>query len=159
MMKLDKQFEPTSNTAIHLNGLRLLLVDDDLDTRVLFTFILEDYGAEVIGVASVQDALEAIGQFQPHLLVSDINLPDKDGYSLIREVRGLEAEQERQIPAIAISGVYPGGANCSNTSSTDFQLYLTKPVDPDQLVKAVVDLAKRESLASPETPRTLHKVQ
>ena len=127
---------------LSLNGLRLLLADDDEDTRTLFTFVLEDYGAEVLAVGSVQAAIEAVEQQRPHLLISDINLPDADGYSLLRQVRSLDSKSSK-IPVIATSG-FDEDYKATDTSSEGFQCYLCKPVDPDELVAAVMSLTKRE---------------
>lgn len=119
-----------------LTGLRLLLVDDDQDTRTLFAFILEDYGAKVFAVSSVQAAIEAIEQHTPHLLISDINLPDEDGYSLITRIRKLKGESAK-LPAIAITG-FVRDHNSTDVLSAGFQHYLCKPVVPDELITAVM---------------------
>lgn len=132
----------SSNDTPVLNGLRLVVVDDDQDTRELFTFVLESNGAEVIPVASAQQALEAIAQFQPDILISDIQMSGTDGYNLIRQVRNLGADQGGQIPAIAVTG-YPKNANDIDGLLVGFQDHLCKPIDLDELIAVVASLAKR----------------
>ncbi|WP_290882903.1 response regulator [Fischerella sp.] len=130
------------NDTYILNGLRLVVVDDDQDTRELFTFVLESNGAEVIPVASAQQALEAVAQFQPDILISDIQMSGTDGYNLIRQVRNLGADQGGQIPAIAVTG-YPKNVNDIDELLVGFQGHLCKPIDLDELIAVVASLAKR----------------
>ncbi len=87
-----------------LNGLRVLVVDDDPDTRELFTFVLKEKGAAVSVTASAQAALVALQATPFDLLVSDIGLPNVDGFTLLRQVRALAVEATAQIPAMAITG-------------------------------------------------------
>ena len=143
-MRFEKQFLQIKNSVSSLDQVKILLVEDEPDTRMLFAFILENCGAEVVAVASAKEALEAIQQIPFHLLISDIAMPDEDGYSLIRKVRSLDVEQGRQIPAIAVTGIYEEELNYSNASTTEFQLHLTKPVDPNELVTAAIIWAKQE---------------
>lgn len=140
-MNLEAEFLQPDNASPSLDRMKLLVVDDDPDTRMLFTFVFEDNGAEVRAVASVPEALEVINQWQPQLLISDIYMPDEDGNSLIRKVRKLDTEQ-RHMPAIAVTGFCNAEANYVNASS-DYQLHLSKPIDPDELVAAVVNLARQ----------------
>jgi CheY-like chemotaxis protein len=139
-MIVENQFLHTQDPTANLDGTKVLLVDDDFDTRLLFTFILEDYGAKVVSVASAQEALKVIQQVQPHLLIIDICLPGENGRSLLRKIRSLESEQAR-TPAIAVTGVYKDCLNDLDASSSEFQLHLTKPIDPEELVAAAI-LAK-----------------
>lgn len=129
------------NAAQRLMGKTVLLVDESADTRMLFRFILEEQGAEVIAAMSVTEALVAIEHVNPHLLISDIILGGEDGYSLLHRVRSLNLGRLQQIPAIAISGLYRK-LDSLHTASAEFQLYLTKPVDPDELLTAAVALTQ-----------------
>ncbi|MEH1778905.1 MAG: ATP-binding protein [Nostoc sp.] len=124
-----------------LDGLQILLVDDNADTRELIAFILEESGARVTAVSSVGEALEALGRLQPDILVSDIGMPDEDGYSLIRKVRAQEAEQEEKIPAVALTA-FARDEERRLALQAGFQVHLSKPIEPEELVTVVANLAK-----------------
>src|SRR5687767_72113 len=85
-----------------LYGLRILVVDDDLDTRELIDWVLRRAGAEVVTAGSAREALEALDKEKFQLLISDIAMPEEDGYGLLRKVRALPAERSGRIPAIAL---------------------------------------------------------
>jgi CheY-like chemotaxis protein len=119
--------------------MQILVVDDEPDIRDLVTFILQDYGVEVTAVSSAQEALEALSQFIPDVLVSDIGMPRTDGYMLMREVRKRSPQQGGQVPAIALTA-YAGEINQQQALAAGFQMHIPKPVDPDALVKAIVSL-------------------
>ncbi|BAY43197.1 PAS/PAC sensor hybrid histidine kinase [Scytonema sp. HK-05] len=125
-----------------LRGLQVLLVDDDTDTRNLLTTVLQQFGATVTAVASVRKALRAIEKSPPDILLSDIGMPEEDGYTLIREVRNLEPEVGGQIPAIALSA-YAREQDCTRALELGFEMYVTKPVEPANLIDAIVKLAQR----------------
>ena len=132
-----------SNESMSFKGLRLLVVDDDSDTRTLLTFLFELEGAEIITAASAGDALKIISLFKPDILISDIYLRDEDGCSLLLKVRNLEAKRGRKIPAIALT------ASASNEDRNrallaGYNIYRCKPIDLDELVSAVASLAKLE---------------
>lgn len=142
----DFQQPPPTNEALtsdfpNLNGLQVLVVDDDADTRELITFILEQCEAQVTAAASPGEALAAIAQFQPDILISDISMPDEDGYSLIRRVRTLAADQGKQIPAIALTALAKEDDQ-QEALSAGFQRYLAKPVNPSELVALVASIAQ-----------------
>jgi len=125
-----------------LSGLRVLVVDDDPDTRELFTFALEEEGAQTFAAASTAEALATLKQVNPDVLVSDIKLPDEDGYTLLQKMRALDAESGKQTPAIAVTGL--GAENDRlQALSAGFQVYLFKPTDLDELVAIVSALAKQ----------------
>lgn len=128
--------------AVVLNGLRVLAVDDNADTRELLTFVLEEYGIEVLTAASATEALEIIAQLKPDSLLIDIAMPGEDGYSLIGKVRNLEAEEGGQIPAIALTAsVDENGPALAIKAG--FQNFITKPFDEVELVTAIANLAER----------------
>jgi CheY-like chemotaxis protein len=135
-----------------LDGLRILLVDDNIDTLELVAVILSQYGTEVITAASVAEALEALAQFVPDILISDIAMPGEDGYSLIRQVRALEAFQGEVLPAIALTA-YVGEAERVQALEAGFQMHVSKPVDPFEFVAVVASLAARR-LANLNTENT-----
>jgi CheY-like chemotaxis protein len=133
-VNLEEHLPKTEATPFSLQNKRLLVVDSNLDTRVLFTFLFEECGAEVVAVESAAEALVVIQDLKPHLLISDIRLRDEDGYSLIRKVRSLEATQGGHIPAIVVTGFCGNKNSVNDAYASGFQGYLLKPVEPDQLV-------------------------
>ncbi|MEH2337744.1 AAA family ATPase [Nostoc sp.] len=119
-----------------LSGLQILVVDDDADMREFLSFMLEQYGATVITVTSAIAALTALSQSQPNLIISDIGMPEMDGYMLMRQVRSLKPEQGGTIPAIALTA-YAGEMDQQQAIAVGFQQHISKPVDPEELVKAI----------------------
>ncbi|MEH2054539.1 PAS domain-containing hybrid sensor histidine kinase/response regulator [Nostoc sp.] len=130
--------EPESSL---LADTQVLVVDDEPDIRDLVTFILQDYGVEVTAVASAQEALQALSESIPDVLISDIGMPKTDGYMLMREVRSRSPQQGGSVPAIALTA-YAGEMNQQQALAAGFQMHISKPVDPDVLVKAIADLIK-----------------
>ncbi|WP_298908124.1 AAA family ATPase [uncultured Nostoc sp.] len=120
-----------------LSGLQILVVDDDADMREFLSFMLEQYGATVITVTSAIAALTTLSQSQPNLIISDIGMPEMDGYMLMRQVRSLKPEQGGTIPAIALTA-YAGEMDQQQAIAVGFQQHISKPVDPQELVKAIV---------------------
>jgi PAS domain S-box-containing protein len=142
-LRLDEKANEQS--AIHnpqseiLEGLRVLVVDDEQDARVLIQTVLEKQGAEVMVAGSAREALAAFESFKPNVLVSDIGMPDEDGYALIRQVRARDKTQGGAIPAVAVSA-YVGEENRRQALSAGFQLHVAKPIDPEELASAVKKL-------------------
>ena len=128
-----------------LNGLRLLVVDDDPDTRELLTIFFQYDGADIVTVASASEALEAISRVEPDILISDICLPDEDGYSLLLKVRNIKTEQGGEIPAIALTGCVRKDERV-RALSAGFRKHLSKPVDLDELTSVVTRLAEFKQL-------------
>lgn len=126
-------------TAINLTGIQILVVDDDPDMRELAEFILTEAGAQVTTVASGLQALTFLNQSVPDLLISDIGMPEMDGYSLIRQIRRYSPQQGGTIPAIALTA-YAGEINLQQALQAGFQQHLAKPIDPDDLVRAIAIL-------------------
>ncbi|MEG5038083.1 MULTISPECIES: chemotaxis protein CheB [unclassified Microcoleus] len=127
-----------------LEGLHVLVVDDLSDTRELLAFVLESYGAEVLTVASGRSAIAALTQNpgQYDVLISDIGMPEEDGYFLIREVRTLAAEAGGEIPAVALTA-YASDKERERAIKAGFQTHISKPVQPVQLALMVANLAGR----------------
>ncbi|GAB1542462.1 response regulator [Scytonema sp. NUACC21] len=126
-----------------LNGLQVLVVDNDSDTRDYVTTVLQQHGATVTAVASVRLALSAIEKSPPDILVSDIGMPEEDGYNLMSELRNLEPEIGGQIPAIALTA-YVREQDGSRALESGFQLYVTKPVEPANLINSVTQLLQQD---------------
>lgn len=122
-----------------LSGLRVLAVDDQQDTRELITVALMRYGADVRVCDSAAAALETIAEWQPHVIVSDIGLPEMDGYDLMRALRKLEGDGKR-IPAIALTG-YAGVVDESKALNAGYELHFSKPINLSELVNAIARLA------------------
>ena len=133
---------PSLAKSATLEGLRILIVDDEPDTRELMQEVLGRQGAEVRTSGSVAEALRALAAWQADLLVSDIGMPLEDGYELIRRVRKLDAAHHGQIPAVALTA-YAGAADIERALDAGFQTHLAKPVDPKALVSTVARVAGR----------------
>ncbi|MEI2577995.1 ATP-binding protein [Scytonema sp. PRP1] len=136
----EQQSDTQSDEFPDLNGVRVLVVDDEVDTRELIAFILEQSGAEVTQVASATEALQALTQFQPNVLLSDIGMPEVNGYMLMRQIRAMPPELGGQIPAIALTA-YAGDVDYQQAIAAGFQQHIAKPVEPAALVAAVANLA------------------
>ncbi|MHC5858231.1 ATP-binding protein [Nostoc sp.] len=132
---------PASETEI-LAGIQILVVDDDNDTRDFHTFVLEQAGAMVIAVTSAKEALQVLAESEPDILLSDIGMPETDGYMLMQQIKVLQAKQAKQMPAIALTA-YAGEINQQQALASGFKKHLSKPVEPDELVKAIVTLIGR----------------
>lgn len=132
-----------------LKGLRVLLVDDEADARDLVVAALGGSGAEVTAVGSVREALEALDRCRPDVIVSDISMPDEDGYSLIRRVRERLPEQGGMIPAMALTAS-ARGEDRSRALSAGFQIHVSKPIEIGELIPAVADLARRATRSTSE---------
>lgn len=125
-----------------LQGLKVLVVDDEADTRELICEVLKECGSEVIMCRSVAEALVALEQYKPDILISDLGMPDEDGYSLISKIRALPAERGGQIPAAALTA-YARAEDRMRVLRSGFQFHLPKPVDSAELVTVVASLAGR----------------
>ncbi len=125
-----------------LKGLRVLVVDDEVDAREFLTFMLEQNGANVTTAASAEEALEGLKPLPPDVLLSDIGMPREDGYTLIRKIRAWELERGEQIPAIALTA-YAREQDCKQALAAGFQMHIAKPIKADELVKAIANLAKQ----------------
>jgi len=122
-----------------LVGIRVLVVDDDADSRNFLVFALEEFGAVATAVPSVSRALQVLVSFKPDVLISDIGMPEQDGYTLIQQVRTLPRTQGGQIPAIALTA-YAGEKDRQKAIAAGFQKHLSKPVAPDELTSVIVEL-------------------
>ncbi|PMB14759.1 hypothetical protein CEN48_09020 [Fischerella thermalis CCMEE 5282] len=125
-----------------LDGVRVLVVDDEADTRDYLTTLLKQSQADVLAVASVPAALEAVEHWKPDVLVSDIGMPEEDGYSLLRKLRSLAPEKGGKIPAAALTA-YARAEDRRRAIQAGFQLHLPKPIDPSELITVVASLVGR----------------
>ena len=135
----------TSDEALDcesLNGVRVLVVDDEPDARELFARTLSGCGAQALTVGSAAEALAAIERERPDVLLADIGMPGEDGYALIGKVRGLPPERGGRTPAAALTA-YAHAEDRVRALRAGFQIHLPKPVKPAELVAAIADLAGR----------------
>jgi CheY-like chemotaxis protein len=124
-----------------LDHLHVLVVDDEEDARDLLVTVLEKCGASVRAVGTVAEALDALRERMPDILVSDIGMPGGDGYDLIRKVRELSESRAGSLPAVALTA-YADKENRRQALEAGFQIYLSKPVDPGDLAAAISNLIR-----------------
>ncbi|AFY46164.1 PAS domain S-box [Nostoc sp. PCC 7524] len=125
-----------------LTGVQILLVDDQPDVREFFSFALEQYGANVTTVESALAALKILADTKPDVLLSDIGMPEMDGYMLVRQIRKWSPEQGGQIPAIALTA-YAGEIDHQQALAAGFQKHIPKPAETVELVMAIAQLLGR----------------
>jgi CheY-like chemotaxis protein len=128
----------------NLNGLRVLLVDDEPDARDVIAEILSRCSAEVVSVASTKEALDAFRAQPPDVVISDISMPHEDGYALIKALRKLKPDKGGQVPAIALTA-FASQVDRSRLLAAGFQMHLPKPIDPTQLPSLLAGLCGRKS--------------
>jgi PAS domain S-box-containing protein len=125
-----------------LDHVRVLLVEDDPDTLDLLKVVLNNSGADVATAASAQEAIDKFDHWRPDVLVSDLAMPEQDGYELIREVRSRGPEQGGDTPAVALTA-YARSEDRRRALTSGFQMHLAKPVAPTELIAALASLSKR----------------
>ncbi len=125
-----------------LEGLKVLAVDDEPDARQILALVLEQCGAEVKTCASASEALEALEQYKPDILVSDIGMPDEDGYSLMAKVRALEEGRGGRLPAVALTA-YARVEDRMRALSAGYNMHVPKPVEPAELAMVIASLTGR----------------
>ncbi|BAY24615.1 multi-sensor hybrid histidine kinase [Calothrix sp. NIES-2100] len=127
--------------SLILEGLRVLVVEDNEDTQLLLTFLLEDSGANVAVTASADEALAVLEQTQPDILLCDIGLPEIDGCTLMRIIRKMSTKRLKQIPAIALTA-YSQDTVEQEALASGFQAYFVKPIEPMEFVNSVANVLK-----------------
>ncbi|MFN6514370.1 MAG: response regulator [Nostoc sp. CreGUA01] len=144
------KYEVNANSATPVSafppliGVKVLIVDDNADSRDFFSFVLEEFGATAIAVASASEALDILAQLKPDILLSDIGMPEMNGYMLIEQIRAFEAQAGREkIPAIALTA-YAGEIDRQEALQAGFQQHIVKPVAPDELLMAISSLIKEK---------------
>jgi PAS domain S-box-containing protein len=139
--QLVPQATATLKTPLSLDGLQVLFVDDEADAREFITAVLEQHGISVTAVSSVAEALCVLETSRPDVLISDIRMPDEDGYALIEKVRALEVEKGWQIPTAALTAYV--AEDRARAIKAGFQSHLHKLAQPTELIAMVLELAKR----------------
>ena len=138
-----------------LRGVRVLLVEDESDARQLVSHVLEQRDAEVHAVASAAEALDGLEAFHPDVLVSDIGLPEVDGYQLIEQLRQKPAGEGGTVPALALTA-FARTEDRTRALLAGYDMHLSKPVEPAELlatVSTLARLARRQRGGSPEVGR------
>lgn len=131
----------------HLHGVHILIVEDDADSRNVLALLLQKLGALVEAAASVREALDRLAARRPDVLVSDIGMPDEDGYSLIRQVRQMPGDEARKLPAIALTA-YARRQDGEAALDAGFDCHLPKPVAPAELIRAIKGIVEASNLSS-----------
>lgn len=148
-MLSEKSLNPTiPEDSLVLEGLRVLLVEDNEDTQLLLTFLLEDAGADVVVTGSAYEALAVLEQMQPDVLLCDIGLPEIDGCTLMRKIRAMYTNQFKHIPAIALTA-YAQETVEQEALASGFQAYFVKPIEPMEFVNSVVNVLNNSYQAHP----------
>jgi len=131
--------EPGAGKTLRFPGLKALVVDDDQDTCKIVGTVLERAGAEVRTCLSASQALTVMDSWVPDVLVSDIAMPEEDGYTLIRKVRARRTEEGGRMAAVALTA-YGRSEDRMKALSAGFQVHLGKPIEPSQLVRVVASV-------------------
>ena len=131
--------------SARLDGVRVMVVDDELDTREMLRILIGQLGAEVKACSSSEEAMRVLSEWKPDVIVSDIEMPDEDGYELIRKVRRLEANGgSRSVPAIALTA-YGRVEDRVRALSAGYQMHVAKPAEPAELAAVIASLANRSA--------------
>jgi len=137
---------PAYDSPERLDGLKVLVVDDEFDTRELLKVSIGQCGAEVVTAGSAGEALATLEEVRPDLLISDIGMPGEDGYELIRKVRALPAGRGGKIPAIALTA-YARTEDRLRALRAGYQMHICKPVELAELVAVMASLIGRSDKA------------
>jgi len=127
-----------------LRNVRVLVVDDEEDARVLLQTTLQQYGADVATASSVEEAFAAFEQTQPHVVLSDIGMPHEDGYTLIRRLRERPAAAGGAVPAVAVTA-YASSGDRAATQAAGYQAHIAKPFEPAEIARLVARLGAARS--------------
>jgi CheY-like chemotaxis protein len=133
---------PPENITERLDGMKILVVDDEPDTRELLRQGLEYCGATVKVVGTAAEAVEGLVTFVPDILISDIGMPEVDGYDLIRQIRSLPANKGRKIPAIALTA-YTRVEDRLQALRAGYDMHVPKPVELAELVAVAASVVRR----------------
>ena len=130
------------SVSVDLTGVHVLIVEDDEDSRQLLATFFEYCGALVTSCQSTESALEDLGEYRPHVIISDLSLPGADGFQFIRALRELSTEAGGDVPAIAVSA-HAKDFTAAEAKTAGYTGYLMKPVNLEDLVTLVRDLLHR----------------
>jgi CheY-like chemotaxis protein len=133
-----------SDSSGLLDGLKILVVDDEADSRELVTAILTRSGSEVRCSDSAAEAIVALKEWHPDVLISDIGMPHEDGYGLVKKVRKLRSKWAKEITAVALTA-YATDEDRNKALSAGFQTHVTKPIEPKELVNSIASAVGRKS--------------
>jgi len=133
---------PAAASRSQLQGLKVLVVDDELDARELIKRVLEDCKAEVLTAGSAAEAMPILVQQKPDVLLSDIGMPQVDGYDFLRQVRAMTAQSGGKIPAIALTA-FARSEDRTRALMSGYQVHVSKPVEPAELVATVASVMGR----------------
>ena len=128
--------------ALNLSGISVIVVDDEPDARDLVSRVLSESGATVAATSNAEEAIALIERDRPHMLITDIGMPDVDGFELLRRVRALGEARGGKLPAIALTA-FARSEDRTRALRAGFQVHLTKPVDPSELIATVANVAGR----------------
>jgi PAS domain S-box-containing protein len=135
----------TTESSLRLQGVHIMIVDDEPDTREILRLLMGQLGADVRVCASSNEAMGVMSDWNPDVIVSDIEMPDEDGYELIRKVRRLEAENGgRTVPAVALTA-YGRVEDRLRALSAGYQIHMAKPAEPNELAHVIASLASRSA--------------
>lgn len=137
------QVNKSQESKTTLSGIRVLVVDDEVDSRTILAYMLDSYGAETMVVASAREVLTVLESFNPDILVSDIGMPEINGYDLLSQIRALTSERKETLPAIAVTA-YAREEDRQKALAAGFQGYISKPVELGKLMEIIVQLAKTD---------------
>ena len=147
----ERRFHPTASQSIgtplisaELQGVKVLVVDDQVDARDLIQRVLGDCGAIVHVAANASEAVRLVSEHRPDVLVSDIGMPDADGFELLRRIRALDPDQGGKVPAIALTA-FARSEDRTRALRAGFVVHVSKPVDPAELIATVASVAGRVS--------------
>jgi PAS domain S-box-containing protein len=160
-VKLDGELRPTDTGAAvrsedrsirdgrhqrTLDGVRIVVVDDDNDARRLVSKVLTDVGATVFAGSSVREGINLVETHRPHVVVSDVAMPEEDGYDFVRRLRAAGHDPDR-LPVIALTA-FAGKNYAKSAITAGFQVHLAKPVDARELIRVIENLSSRAAVAS-----------
>jgi CheY-like chemotaxis protein len=139
--------QPAATSALpDLNGVRILIVDDETDARDMLRAVLEQLGADVMTASSARDGIDLLQVWKPQVLVSDIGMPEEDGYAFIRKVRALSSEEGGNLPAIALTG-YVRVEERMRALEAGYQMFVPKPVEVGELAGTIATLIRRAEIS------------
>jgi PAS domain S-box-containing protein len=130
-------------TAPRIDGLRVLVVEEEPDTRALLKMILEGCDAQVTTAGSAREALDILEDWQPDVMVSDIGMPEMDGYELMSRVAEMQAARGRHLPSVALTA-YAREEDRQRSLAAGYRIHLAKPVEPSDLIRAIAELAGQQ---------------
>lgn len=139
---------PSEAVAVTLVGRTVMVIDDEADARAMLELVLGDAGATVIACATPEEAMRSLHQQIPDLIVSDIGMPDRDGYQLMRSIRNLPPEKGGRVPAVALTA-FARSEDRTRALLAGYQVHMTKPVEPRELVATLASLTLTGGRSAP----------